>query len=86
MWNFMGSAGDVITILAVATTDTDLILYLNGPDAIELDFADEDLTVAPPNDEEQILMLQLADDGMFTIGVGEIDFNTIAYTLTLTRN
>jgi len=85
-WNFMGSAGDVITIHAVATTATDLVLYLNDPDAIELDFADDDLTFGPPNDEEVILMLQLSDDGMFTIGVGEIDFETIAYTLTLNRN
>jgi hypothetical protein len=86
LWNFMASAGDVVTIGAVATTDTDLILYLNDPDSLELDFADEDLSIGPPDDEEIILQLQLMDDGMYTIGVGEIDFNTIGYNLTLSRN
>jgi len=86
LWNFMGSAGDTISIRAVATTDTDLILYLNDPDSIELDFVDENLTVGPPNDVEEIRQLPLTANGMYTIGVGEIDFNTIGYTLTLTRN
>ncbi len=85
MWNFMGSAGDSITIETSATTSTDLIVYVNGPDTIELDFADEDLTVGPPGDQE-IIELTLTEDGLYTIGVGEIDFNPIGYTLTLTRN
>lgn len=85
MWNFIGSAGESITIEASATTSTDLILYVNGPDSIELDFADEDLTVGPPGDQE-IIELDLTEDGLYTIGVGEIDFNPIGYTLTLTRN
>ncbi len=86
LWTFMGSAGDTISIRAEATTDTDLILYLNDPDSIELDFADENLTLGPPNDVEEIRQLPLTDNGMYTIGVGEIDFNPIGYTLTLTRN
>lgn len=85
LWNFMGSVGDSITIEASATTSTDLILYLNGPDSIELDFADEDLNVGPPGDQE-LIELTLPYDGLYSIGVGEIDFNPIGYTLTLTRN
>jgi hypothetical protein len=84
MFNFLASAGDFIRIESSATTNTDLILYLNGPDSIEIDFADEDFTIGPPNDEE-LIQVELADDGLYTIGVGEIDFEEIGYSITLLR-
>lgn len=86
LFNFQGTSGEVITIVATATTDDDLILYLNGPDSFEIDFADNDLTDGPPNDVEEIRQLTLTQTGMYTIGVGEGDFNPIGYSLVLQRN
>ena len=52
LWNFISSAGDMITLRAIATRGSNRILYLNGTDSIEFDFAGEDLTIGPLDDEE----------------------------------
>ena len=84
-WNFQGTAGEVVTIRAVAMGSEDLVLYLNDPDALEVEFSDDDTTTGPPNDEELISRYTLMKTGMYTIGVGEGDFNPYGYTLTLVR-
>ncbi len=85
LWNFEASAGDVISIRAVATGDEDLVLYLKDPSANEVEFVDDDSTAAPPNDEEIIDGYEIQVNGLFTIGVGEGDFNSFEYSLTLER-
>jgi len=85
LWNFQGSAGDVVTIEVSATNSADLILYLQDPDSIEVDFADGSTSATPPNDEEIISQYTLSKSGLYTIGVGEVDFESYGYSLTLTR-
>ena len=84
LWTFQGDSGDVVTILAEATGGEDIVLYLTGPDGLELDFADIDTEGdAPPNDTETISGFALPQSGLYIIGVGESDFNPIGYVLTL---
>lgn len=85
MWNFIGTAGDVVTIRAVASGSGDLVLYLNDPDAFEVEFIDDNSTYGPPNDEERIEQFTLQKTGLFTIGVGEGGFQPFGYTLTLDK-
>lgn len=85
MWNFIGTTGDVVTIRAVATGSGDLVLYLIDPDASEAEFVDDNSTYGPPNDEEIIDQFTLQKTGLFTIGVGEGDFQSFGYTLTLEK-
>lgn len=85
MWNFIGTTGDVVTIRVVATGSGDLVLYLNDPDSFEVEFVDDNSTYGPPNDEEIIDQFTLQKSGLFTIGVGESEFKSFGYTLTLER-
>ena len=85
MWNFIGTTGDIVTIRAVATGSGDLVLYLNDPDAFEVEFVDDNSTYGPPNDEEIIEQFTLQKTGLFTIGIGEGDFQSFGYTLTLNK-
>jgi hypothetical protein len=86
LWNFEGTAGDIITIRLFSTGDEDLVLYLNDPSSVELDFADDDSSQGPPGDLEEILDLELVDTGLYTIGAGEADFMLTNYTLVLQKN
>jgi hypothetical protein len=83
MWNFVGMAGQVITIRGSATSGEDLVLYLNGPDSIEIDFVDSDVINGPPDDSEEITEFELPITGLYSIGVGEANFNPISYSLNL---
>jgi hypothetical protein len=85
LWNFQGTSGDVVTIEVSATGSKDLILYLQDPDSIEVDFADGSTSAAPPNDEEIISQYTLSKNGLYTIGVGEVDFESFGYRLTLSK-
>ncbi len=83
MWHFEGSAGEVVTIRADANSEEDIVLYLTGPDGVELDFADNDIDQGPPDDFEEISQFSLPQTGLYVIGVGESDFLAFSYTLTL---
>lgn len=85
LWNFIGTIGDVVTIRAVATGSEDLLLYLNDPEVSEVEFVDDNSTYGPPDDEEIIEQFILQKTGLFTIGVGEGDFQSFGYTLTLNK-
>ncbi len=86
LWNFQGTAGDVVTIQVSATGNKDLILYLQDPDSVEVDFADGSTSSAPPDDEEIISQYTLSQSGLYTIGVGEVDFEAFGYSLTLSKD
>lgn len=83
MWNFAGTTGDVVTIRAVATGSEDLVLYLIDPDSLYVEEADDNSTYGPPDDEEIIDQYTLQKTGLYTIGVGEYDYEPFGYTLTL---
>ena len=81
-WNFKGTDGDTVTITLTAAESGDLVLYLNGADAIELDFIDENGI----GQGEVIADFELPATGYYSIGVGELDFNPASYTLVLELN
>jgi hypothetical protein len=81
-WNFEGSQGDFVSITLTAAESGDLVLYLNGADAVELEFMDEN----GQGQGEVISDLELPATGYYSIGVGELDFNPASYTLVLELN
>jgi hypothetical protein len=83
LWHFEGTSGDVVTIRAEANGSEDIVLYLTGPDGLELDFVDTDIDQGPPDDFEEISQFTLPLTGLYVIGVGESDFLAFSYTLTL---
>jgi hypothetical protein len=83
MWNFAGTNGDVVTIQAVATGSGDLVLYLIDPDGLYVEEADDNTNNGPPDDEEIIDQFTLQKTGLYTIGIGEYDYQPFGYTLTL---
>ena len=85
LWHFEGTAGEVVTIRADANDSMDIVLYLTGPDGVELDFADSDIDQGPPDDFEEISQFSLPLSGLYVIGVGESDFLAFSYTLTLSK-
>ncbi len=85
LWHFLGTIGDVVTIRADANGPEDIVLYLTGPDGVELDFADADIDHGPPDDFEEISQFSLPLTGLYVIGVGESDFLAFSYTLTLNK-
>ena len=83
MWNFVGTTGDIVTIRAVASGSEDLVLYLIDPDSLYVEEADDNTTYGPPDDEEIIDEFTLQKTGLYTIGIGEYDYEPFGYTLTL---
>ena len=81
-WSFEGNEGDFITITLTAAESGDLVLYLNGADAVELEFIDENGI----GQGEVISNFELPDTGYYSIGVGELDFNPASYNLVLELN
>jgi hypothetical protein len=78
-WNFKGAQGNFVTITLTAAESGDLVLYLNGADAVELEFVDENGI----GQGEVISNFELPATGYYSIGVGELDFNPASYTLVL---
>ena len=76
LWNFEGDEGDFVTITLTAAGSGDLVLYLNGTDAIELEFVDENEI----GQGEVISDFELPATGYYSIGVGELDFNPASYS------
>ncbi|MGD2050333.1 MAG: hypothetical protein PVH03_12590 [Chloroflexota bacterium] len=83
MWNFVGTTGDIVTIRAVASGSEDLVLYIIDPDSLYVEEADDNTTYGPPDDEEIIDEFTLQKTGLYTIGIGEYDYEPFGYTLTL---
>jgi hypothetical protein len=83
LWNFEGVAGDVINIRVVATTSTDMQIYLNNYNGQETEFVNDNTVFSPPNDREEILGLRLPATGLYTVGIGEEDFRELGYTILI---
>lgn len=81
-WNFEGEEGDVITIeVSPAGSSGNLIFYLIGPDGSELEFIDE----TGVGQGESLTDYTLPATGFYSIGIGELIFNPVDYTMTLTE-
>lgn len=81
-WNFVGQAGDVITIDVSQTNNSgDLIFYLVAPDGSELEFIDDTVGVGG----ETLTNYTLPESGFYSIGIGESNFNPVDYSMTLTQ-
>ncbi len=78
-WNFMGQEGEVISLALSPVGDYDLVLYLIGPNGLELDFVDDTGT----GSDEVIMNYQLPSAGYYSVGVGEVQFDEANYILTL---
>jgi hypothetical protein len=81
LWGFMGAANDTITVRATPGSGFDLVLYILGPDGIELIYVDD----GEQNAEETLVGYQLPESGFYTIAVGELEFREASYTITLQR-
>jgi hypothetical protein len=79
-WNFEGQAGDTISIeVSPTSTNGDLIFYLIGPDGSEMEFIDENGI----GDGESLIDYILPESGFYSIGIGELDFGLVDYSMTL---
>jgi hypothetical protein len=79
-WHFAGLEGQAVTIRVLPDATTDVFLELYGPDAdrISAPF----ISVGTAGAMEQ-LEFDLPDDGLYSIRVGEWDFEEGSYQLTL---
>jgi len=80
-WHFVGEDGDVISITLSPVGQFDLVLYLIGPNGLELEFVDD----TGVEGDDAILNYQLPDDGYYSVGVGEVQFDEANYVLTLDK-
>ncbi|HET6446371.1 MAG TPA: PPC domain-containing protein, partial [candidate division Zixibacteria bacterium] len=79
LWNFDAAAGDMVTVRVDPANNDDLVLFLVAPDSTELIFVDEgDLGEA-----EQIIDFVITEAGVYSIRVGELEFQPASYTVTL---
>jgi hypothetical protein len=85
LWNFEGVAGDTINIRVIATTATDMQIYLNSIDGQETEFINDNTTYFPPEDREELLGYQLPATGLYTIGIGEENLESLGYTIVVER-
>jgi hypothetical protein len=85
LWNFEGVAGDVVNIRVRATTATDMQIYLNDFSGEETEFKNDNTVYFPPNDREEFLGYQLPATGLYTIGIGEENLESLGYTIIVER-
>ncbi len=82
-WFFDGNSGDSITIVITPSDNSDLFLELYGIQSTNISgFTDEGSGGEP----EQIVDLALPHDGLYAIRVGEYEFKSSNYEITLTNN
>jgi hypothetical protein len=80
-WHFLGTGGDVVTIRVTPGDNSDLFIYLYGPDGtILVDFHNE----TGEGEAEELLSFTLPDTGFYSILMGEYSFNAATYTISLT--
>jgi hypothetical protein len=79
LWNFEASSGEVVTIRIDPANSDDLVLFLVSPDSEELEFVDD----GGPGDGEQIVQYVITESGIYSIRVGELEFQPASYTVTL---
>lgn len=81
IWNFEGLAGDVISVLVSPTSGSgDLVLYLVTPSGELLEIIDD----TSVGGNESINGFNLTESGFYSIGIGELDFAPVSYSMTLT--
>jgi hypothetical protein len=85
LWNFEGVAGDVVNIRVTATTQTDMQIYLNGHNGVETEFVDDNTVYFPPQDREEILGYVLPASGLYTVGIGEENFQELGYSIIIEK-
>lgn len=85
LWNLEGVAGDIINIRVAATTSTDMRIYFNNHNGQETEFVNDNSDFFPPEDREEILGLRLPATGLYTIGIGEQDLDSLGYTILIER-
>jgi hypothetical protein len=77
----LGTGGDVVTIRVTPGDNSDLFIYLYGPDGtILVDFHNE----TGEGEAEELLSFTLPDTGFYSILMGEYSFNAATYTISLT--
>lgn len=85
LWNFEGEAGDVVNIRVNATTANDMQIYLNNHGGAETEFVNDNTVYAPPADREEILGFRLPATGLYTVGIGDEDLDSLGYTISIER-
>jgi hypothetical protein len=85
LWNFEGAAGDIVNIRVRATTPTDMQIYLNSFDGEETEFKNDNTVYFPPDDREELLGYQLPATGLYTVGIGEENLESLGYTIVIER-
>jgi hypothetical protein len=79
LWDFDAAAGDMVTIRVDPAIDDDVVLFLVAPDSTELLFIDE----GEAGEAEQIIDFVITEAGVYSIRVGELEFQPASYTVTL---
>ena len=79
LWDFDAAAGDMVTIRVDPAIDDDVVLFLVAPDSTELLFIDE----GEAGEAEQIMDFVITEAGVYSIRVGELEFQPASYTVTL---
>lgn len=82
-WQFTGDAGQVIDIVVTPKNIEDLFLRLFGPDGTRLvEFYD----LGAGGEAERLTDYTLTDSGLYSLLVGENDFETAEYTIELSKD
>jgi hypothetical protein len=80
-WHFSGTAGQVVTITATPSDNSDLFMRLFGPnDTLLVDFHDD----TGQGDVEEIESFTLPETGFYSLLIGEFDFGAASYTVVIT--
>jgi len=80
-WHFIGAAGQTVTMSVAPTDDSDLFMNLFGVDGVTLvRFHDETASGEP----EQLASYILPDSGIYSLRVGEYNFQSASYEIFLT--
>jgi hypothetical protein len=82
VWHFSGQTGEIITINATPSGESDLILRLFGPDGLILiEYINDNLS----GTAERLISYSLPDSGLYSLVVGEFDFGPAVYQIDLNK-
>ena len=79
-WFFNGRSGESVTITVQPNDSSDPVLWLYGADGTDLT---DMVHVGEDGEPEELTAFVLPDSGVFSIRVGEYDFNASNYRISL---
>jgi hypothetical protein len=80
-WHFIGAADQTVTLSVAPTDNSDLFMNLFGVDGVSLVRFHDETTSGEP---EQLASYVLPDSGIYSLRVGEYNFQSASYEIFLT--